>query len=968
MSSELIKIGSSGVRVNQLNLQVTGHNIANVDTAGYTRQQALQETNDAIAWGNGHYGQGANTTTIRRIVDEFMVTQLRNDTSIAKEREMVLEYSQQLNNLLADADSSPGNALNEFFSAMQALADDPNNTTLRNQVLAQSDSLSQRFNLMQERFDDMQESINVQLDSSVGEINRIATNIALLNEGVVKAEAKNGLPANDLRDQREEQLRALSEYVDVSVTKVNDGTYSVLIGEGFPLVVGRDTYELSAEPLSSDIQRLGIVYPDRDGDKDVTGLIRGGELGGVLKFRDDILTPAQNQLGRLALTIGETFNEQHQKGIDLNNETGHNFFRDVNELDIMEGRVSAFQGNSSSSNIRFSVEITDTTALSDKDYVLKAVDGDTFQIYDTDGNQLRFEKNTSPVTYSNSISLDDLNRYDGNNEDLTLTVDGFQIYLSTDAAKNVSQGDQFLIQPSRYASGQIAREITDADEIAIALPLRTESGIANSGTGEVRSVAVDNTYKTGIADTKPLPVASSPNPDGVNQPDPSDPTGSTLIPTETGSYAFVDSRDGSFKVYLDEATTSVTGGLAADIAAATTGQANSRAVSDSIIAAAEAAADAAEAAAETAAGLPAGTLDGQGWDLMSEMDKAVLGAAYTAADALADNEQDIIDYAAGGAGAAATAAAVTGATVDSVAEAVKEYLEDQGASSQVVNDAVNGVKSAANVADAANFASYDIAAAYTRDALKGASVDNGVIATTVAAVVAAKGTAVAIDPAGMASFAKLAGDNAATAKETDITSNTGVAAVGAAATDTGVYDLKNGVNITFTSESATIPGQLNYEVRDPDTDAIIFQGAFTQGQEQSLLPSTWGIQVNIAGNPAVGDSFTTTYNTDGAGDNSNALRLTALQGEPTLEGDMSYQDAYAHTTTSVGSQTAEAKITAQSGAAILEQTSNLRNSVSGVNMDEEAANLVRFQQAYNASSQIISTARQLFDTLLAAVR
>jgi len=83
---------------------------------------------------------------------------------------------------------------------------------------------------------------------------------------------------------------------------------------------------------------------------------------------------------------------------------------------------------------------------------------------------------------------------------------------------------------------------------------------------------------------------------------------------------------------------------------------------------------------------------------------------------------------------------------------------------------------------------------------------------------------------------------------------------------------------------------------------------------------------------------------------------------------MSYQDAYAGTTTGVGSQTAEAKITAQSGAAILEQTRNLRDSVSGVNMDEEAANLVRFQQAYNASSQIISTARQLFDTLLAAVR
>ena len=945
MTSELIKIGSSGVRVNQLNLQVTGHNIANVDTAGYSRQQALQETNPAIAWGNGHYGQGANTATIRRIVDEFTVTQLRNDTSVAKEREMVLQYSQQLDNLLADSDSSPGNALNEFFSAMQSLADDPNNTTLRNQVLAQSDSLSQRFNLIQERFDDMQESINVQLDSSIGEINRIASNIALLNTGIVEAEAKNGLPANDLRDQRDEQLRELSEYVDVSLTKVNDGTYSVFIGEGFPLVVGRSTYELSAEPTSSDIKRMGVVYPDRDGDKDITDLIRGGELGGVLKYRDDVMTPAQNQIGRLALAIGETFNEQHRKGIDLNNETGNNFFRDVNELEIMESRVSAFKGNSVSTNIRFSVEITDTTKLSDKDYVLKAIDGDTFALYDTNGNQMRFEKNTTPATFASTVSLSELNRNDGIDDDLTLTVDGFDIYLSSDAAKNVSKGDQFLIQPTRYASGQMAREITSPDELAIALPLRTEASVANNGSGEVRSVTVGNTYASGIADSKPLLVADSPNPNGVNMVDPSDPTGATLIPTETGSYAFVDSRDGSFKMYLDTATATVGGTLVADIATATTTgvtTGNSRAVADQISAA--------------AAGLT------------TAMDKSVIGSAYTAADAIADNEQDIIDRAAAGAAVAATEAAKAGATIESVAEAVKGYLEDQGASSQVISDTVAGIEGAATLADAANFASYDIAAAYTRDSLKGAGVDNAAITAAVNAVNAAKGTATTINQAGMASFAKIAADQAATTKAADITAKAGVAAVGAAATDTGLYELKNGVNIQFTSESATVPGELNYEVRDPDSGAILFQGTFTQGQEKELLPSTWGIQVSIAGNPAVGDSFSTTYNTDGSGDNSNALMLTALQGEPTLEGEMSYQDAYAETTTGVGSKTAEAKITAQSGAAILEQTKNLRDSVSGVNMDEEAANLVRFQQAYNASSQIISTARQLFDTLLAAVR
>lgn len=941
--ADLIKIGSSGVRVNQLNLQTTGHNIANVDTDGYSRQDAVQVTNPAIAWGNGHYGQGARTETVRRIVNDFTVNQLRNDTSVAKEREMVLQYAKQLDNLMADADSSPGNALNEFFSAMQSLADDPNNSALRNQVLAQADGLAQRFNLMQERFDDMQESINVQLKSSVGDINRIAANIADLNRAVVEAEGKNGLPANDLRDAREEQLRELSEYVDVSLTKVADGTYSVFIGEGFPLVVHNENYPLAAEPLSSDIKRLGIVYPQRDGDKNVTHLIQGGELGGVLKFRDEIMTPAQNQLGRLALTIAETFNQQHQKGIDLNNQTGKNFFTDVNSTAAMEGRVSAFKDNSQSSNIRFNIEITDTTALSDKDYVLKAVGPDTFSLFDTDGNQLRFEKNTTPKTFTTTVTLEELNRQDGTNSDLRLSVDGFDIYLSTDAAKRVAQGDQFLIQPARYASGQMAREITSPDEIAIASPLRIESALFNEGSAEVKALSVLSTYKSGIADTKPLLLADSPNPNGAAP--------------ETSSYIFVDERDGSFKVYLDTPASTVTGSLAGtDIPTAITagGTANSRTVADSIAAAA-------------GAPVPA-----------SDMDTSVFGAAFTAADAVADSEKDILDIAAEVQTLANAEAAVPGATADTVAEKVKLFLEEQGASSQVVSDAVAGIKSAPNAATAAGAVSWDVGKAYLREAFESRNVNSGAIATTLAEVDTAKAASIAAAPAytvltqaDMGAFAEDAANEAALAQAARLTTPptglTGANAVGGAAA-TGIYDLKQGVNISFTSESATTPGQLQYEITDPDSGAIIYQGTYTKGQENALLPASWGIDVSIGGNPAVGDRFTVAFNTDGAGDNSNALLLTGLQGEPTLEGEMSYQDAYAKTVSQVGSQTSEAKITAQSGAAILEQTTNLRDSVSGVNLDEEAANLVRFQQAYNASSQVISMAKQMFDTLLAAVR
>lgn len=716
--SELIKIGSTGVRVNQTNLNVTGHNIANVDTDGYSRQDALQVTNSALSRHYGYAGQGANTDTIRRISNEFLTTQLRNDTSLAKEREMLLQYSKQLDRLLADPDASPGNALNEFFAAMQALADDPNNNTLRNQVLAQSDSLAQRFNLMDERFTDMQESINIQIESSVGEINRLASGIADLNRAILEAESRHGQPANDLKDKREEHLRQLSEYIDVDVTQSNDGRLTVSLGKGFPLVVGDKSYALESDNISSDARKLGVFLTNKENEQiDVTGFVRGGDLGGLLRYRNEVMSPAQNDLGRLALTIGETFNAQHKLGIDLNNELGGNFFKDANTQTLMAGRSTSYLTNDSTSNIRFDVEITDTSALTNKDYVLKAEAGNQFSMYDTDGNRVQFNRNGTLV---NTVSLADLG-----NAAVTVQVDGFRLSESalsgggTGAGTGtVAQGDRFLIQPAKYAGGDFARDIASPDEIAVALPVRFEASLSNTGSGELRGLEVSATYAGATGST------TSPN------------SAVTITAPSTG-YAFVDTQDNQLKIFQ-----------------------------------------------------------------------------------------------------------------------------------------------------------------------------------------------------------------------------------GVAGSET-VQTLSSGLDIVFNATPAV--GQLTYQVRSPSGD-VLHEGTYTQGIEQDMLPASWGIQFRIGGNPDLNDRYELSFNTDGTGDNGNALQLTALQGEPTLEGDMSYQDAYSHTVTRIASQTAEAEITAQSGASILEQTRNLRDGVSGVNLDEEAANLVRFQQAYNASSQIISTAKQLFDTLLQAVR
>lgn len=493
--TDLLKLGYTGTSVHQNALNVTGHNIANVDTPGYSRQQALQRTLPAFGSGEGYFGTGAMTETIRRISETFLTQQVRNDTSLAKEYETVLDYSKQIDNLLADPSSSPGAVLNDFFAAMESLNDEPDSQPLRGLVLSQAETLVNRFNLIDERYKSMSENLNTQMETDIQDINRIASSIANLNKEISKASGRTGgLPPNDLMDLREEKLRELSEYVSVKTTDVSDGTVSVFVGDGFPLVINEDSFTLDVGPGRSEQFSLDIYYVDpKEGNKLITDLVTGGELGGVLKFRDEVLTPAVNELGRLAITISETFNEQHQKGMNLNNELGGNFFRDVNEYKLMESRVTQYQGNNKSTNISLGLEITDPSALTNKDYRLQALSGGpsaTFSLKDSDGNNVRFKNtSTNPDTYQSVVNLNDL-------KNGVIEVDGFKLTLTSAAAETVYKGDNFTLSPTRTGAEHIRKEITSGNEIAIASPIRATAASFNDGSLEVVSSSVSKVYKS----------------------------------------------------------------------------------------------------------------------------------------------------------------------------------------------------------------------------------------------------------------------------------------------------------------------------------------------------------------------------------------------------------------------------------------------------------------------------------------
>lgn len=148
---------------------------------------------------------------------------------------------------------------------------------------------------------------------------------------------------------------------------------------------------------------------------------------------------------------------------------------------------------------------------------------------------------------------------------------------------------------------------------------------------------------------------------------------------------------------------------------------------------------------------------------------------------------------------------------------------------------------------------------------------------------------------------------------------------------------------------------------------------FTRGVSNTLFSATpgdpdyFGFQVSINGDPATGDSFAVGYNTGGKSDNRNAVALGKLQIADTLaNGNATYQSAYGQLVGFIGTETRQARIDSDAGKVLVTQTQAIRDEVSGVNLDEEATDLVRFQQAYNATAQVIAVARSLIDTLLKA--
>lgn len=483
MTSSLLSIGKSGLAAAQVGLATAGHNIANANVVGYSRQTVLQGATAPQGGANGYVGTGTEVTSIKRYYDNYLATQVRAAQSNTSALDTYTRQISQIDNLLADPTAGLSPALQNFFAAVQDVSANPASTASRQALLSNANSLTARFQGLSSRLTDIAEGVNTEVVSNVDVINAYAKQIAEMNLKISGLSANLSNLPNDLLDQRDAVVDELNKYVKATVTLDGENRMTVSVGSGQPLVVGGQTYQLAAVASAIDPSRVVVGY--QAGSK-VSVLpedaLPGGSLGALLDFRSNSLDRIQNSLGRVAVTLGVTFNNQHKLGTDLSDNMGADFFN------VEPPAVTANPNNSTGSvaavGATISTDPLELPNLTTSNYKV-AFDGTDFSVKRMpDGAAVPVPITTIPQKQ---------------------TIDGVEYTFD---ATQAMAGDVFTIRPTVYGAAGIDVLVTDRSKIAASAPLRSGAlPLSNTGSAKVATLDVSTGF---LPATDPLATVPSP--------------------------------------------------------------------------------------------------------------------------------------------------------------------------------------------------------------------------------------------------------------------------------------------------------------------------------------------------------------------------------------------------------------------------------------------------------------------------
>lgn len=453
--SSVLSTGTSALLAFQRALATTSHNVANIKTPGYSRQKVDFATADPQNYGYGDVGNGTRITDVRRVADQLAISRLLDGSGELARLKQLSTMADRVDAMFSDTATNVAGVWSNFFDSVSGLSSNASGSADRQNMLDSGKTLANRFQQLNTQLNNLNGEVNNGLIAGATEINRLAQEIAQLN-GSIGGNAATAAP--DLLDRRDQLIANLVGYTGGTAVMQDGGLMNVYTAGGQALVVGTTASKVTTVTDPYQPERLQLALESQGQKITIEGKTLGGQIGGLLEFRDTVLTPAQAELGKLAIGMASSFNDVHRQGADLYGNMGGDFFT------IGNPRITANSANAGTASM--SASFGDLSKLDGQNIVMK-FDGTQWQATRADTGA------AIPMTGAGTAAD-------------PLVLNGVALVMSGTPAKD----DRFLLQPTAGVAGSMAVAITDTSRIAAAAPIKGTAAMANTGTGKLSGVKV----------------------------------------------------------------------------------------------------------------------------------------------------------------------------------------------------------------------------------------------------------------------------------------------------------------------------------------------------------------------------------------------------------------------------------------------------------------------------------------------
>jgi flagellar hook-associated protein 1 FlgK len=496
--SGLLSVGKSAMFANYAALQTTGNNIANANTAGYSRQSVQLADAAGQFTGSGFFGKGVNVVTVQRAYNELLTVQAGAASSVAAADSARLDKLTQLEGVFPIGSNGIGAAAGSLLNAFVDISSNPTDSSARQVALSNAQELASRFRNAGEQLSGLQSGVMLDMRSAITQVNSLAQQVGRLNEQI-SALKGSGQPPNKLLDERDRIVSDIGKLINVTTQPAEDGSLGVFIGAGQNLVLGSVVNSLKIVSDTFDPAKAQVALRDGATDRMIPAAsFSGGAISGLLRFQNEDLSEATRLLGQMATAISGALNQQQSLGLDL----GQPASRGAPILSISGARVLPSWGNAGSAQL--SAAVNDPAQVQASDYEL-LFDGANYSITRQPDGQAVTGSPFTPALLAAGVN-----------------IDGLTIQLSSGTAQN---GDRFLVQPAATAAQNMRLVLTDPRGLAAASPFTGSAGADNRGTATVASVLA---------------------------------TGAASVPSLSADFVFT-SDTGAYNWTLDDGTTVTTG-------------------------------------------------------------------------------------------------------------------------------------------------------------------------------------------------------------------------------------------------------------------------------------------------------------------------------------------------------------------------------------------------------------------------